>query len=817
MKHRRGLTTVVGAAFFLIAIITAASYLTSSMNLFENFSENVFAVDQERENRKKESFDISRLTIENNKVNLDIHNSGDIPIFLARLWVENVTGVDQVYKFNLNQTVTPGHTVEDILQSLPFTALDTESYKMKLVTDRGLTKEFSVNASTDPLYLQLFVLPEEVPTNFKSTILLSVTNNSTQNTIYTNIQPILNVVSLGALADLEGPFPDPHPVLEKGNTAIFEWAYRITGDDGDKVRFEASVLNGVPGNIVTKEVEVQIVEFAEQSGSSLESSFLTSASSPENVLFFHKETFDALGERQMWSSSPEDNIGEVIDFSSTNAIFYTNTDGNVTVNIPDGNWNATLRYISSPMPESLMHTGPSQEDMAYHFESDLDSPLDATTNTIMTLGSGSERPTWNPTGHQGAGAFEFLGNQFASIGVNNNNDLDVSPTTTTGWFYAYSTGPSSDQTIYFGENSSGSDDYEIFLNSSGHLVFRLDASFSFRIATCTSAVDYRDDSWHHFAAVMPGENDCQLYVDGSLEDSDSNNGSGTIILSGDVYVGAYNDSATDGFHGMLDDIVHWDDYALVESGQQEVTDLFNTNFGTDAHQLNFDIRIVDEFGGDLGLSNKTIAQTLNFPLTYASDFAEYSSPISDIWGMINFTAVTNQTKIVEPGERLMINMTYAPKSVGNLNMKMIIDDTDVISGLGSSFLQTPSPDVGLPGYGAYDNSATGVIGIFNPGPSDNWIKYQSRVIFEDEITGDPYAAFIISANGTSISPTQDSSAILAGTSIPVEFERPRTQPGNTSSDLIPEGRYRMFVFLDGYDSDGQVFLQTSFIGIVRVV
>ena len=144
---------------------------------------------------------------------------------------------------------------------------------MKLVTDRGMTKEFSVNASTDALELQLFALPEEVPTNFKSTILLTVTNNSTENTIYTNIVPILNLVSLGATAQLEGSLPDPHSVLEKGNTAIFEWTYTITGEDADKIRFEANILNGVPGNIVTKEVAVKTVEFALTSGSSLESSF----------------------------------------------------------------------------------------------------------------------------------------------------------------------------------------------------------------------------------------------------------------------------------------------------------------------------------------------------------------------------------------------------------------------------------------------------------------------------------------------------------------------------------------------------------------
>ncbi|MFB5607253.1 MAG: hypothetical protein ACE5RI_03280, partial [Candidatus Nitrosomaritimum yanchengensis] len=403
MKIRRGLTTIVGGVFFLIVIVTAASYLTYSMNLFETFSENVFAVEQERENRKKESFDISKLTITNNKINLDIYNSGDIPVSFTRLWVENVTGVDEVYRFDLNSTISSGTTKKDILNEVPFIALPTENYKLKLVTDRGTTKEFSVNASTEPLELKLFALPEAVPTNFKSTLLLSVTNNSTQNTIYTNIQPFLNVTSLGAVAEFEGPTPQPFPVLEKGNTVIFEWTYRITGDDGDKVRFDASILNGVPGNVVSKEVEVLIIQFAEESGTALETNLSTIDSSPNNIVFFHKETFDALGENQMWSSAPEDNTGQIFDFNSTNAVFYTNTDANVTVNIPEGLWNSTIRYISSPMPESLTHNGIASETMAYHFETDLNSPLDTTTNTVMTLGIGVNRPSWNATGHQGAG------------------------------------------------------------------------------------------------------------------------------------------------------------------------------------------------------------------------------------------------------------------------------------------------------------------------------------------------------------------------------------------------------------------------------
>ena len=815
MRKRRGLSTVVGGVFFLIAIITAASYLTYSMNLFEGFSETVFAIEQENENRKNEAFDISYLTIENNTINLDIHNSGNIPIKLTRLWVQNVTAVDEVFQFDLNKTVTTGSTVKNILSDIQFTALDTVTYKMKLVTERGTTKEFSINAANEPLNLQLFILPQEVPTNFVTTILLAVTNNSTENTIYTNVQPVLTETPLGAIATLEGSLPEAYPVLEKGQTAIFEWKYRVSGDDGDKYSFEASILNGVPGNTVTKEVEVQKIEIAEKSVSSLESSLLTTGAVPENVLVFHKETIDALGERQMWSRASEDNLEEIIDFNSTNAIFYTNTDSNVTVNIPPGNWSSYLRYVSSPMPESLMHTGSASETMAYHFNTNLDVQTDTTSNTIMTLGLGTNKPVWNATGHQGAGAFEFLGNDFATILVDDNNDLDDSPSSTSAWFYAYSTGPASNQMIYYGQSTTGDKSYQIFLNSSGHLVFQIDTGTI--TATCTSATNYKDSSWHHFVAIMPSDNDCDLYVDGALKDSMSNAGNSIITLAGNIYVGASDGSGTNGFHGMIDDLIHWDDYGLDEPGEGEVSDLFATNYGTNAHQMNFEIKIVDSLGNNLGYSNKTITQTMNASISFTNDFGEYTAPISDIWGELNFTVNTGSTRVLEPGERLLINMTFVPKSLGNLNMKMIIDDLDITSGKGNSFLQTPDPDRAFPGYAIYDNSAKGTISVFNSSPKDNWIKYQSRVVFENEDTGAPYAAFIDNSGSVAIGPNQDSPPILSGTTGTFEFQKPRSQPGNTSSELIPEGRYRMYVFLDGYDSAGEVFLETTLVGIVRVI
>ncbi|MHA7733890.1 LamG-like jellyroll fold domain-containing protein [Nitrosopumilus sp. S6] len=817
MKERRALSTVVGGVFFLIVIMTAASYLTYSMGLFDTFSQTVFVIDQEREDRQKETFEISNILIENKKFNLTVENTGELPIKLSRLWVENTTGTDQVYKYDLDYVVSTGSTITNIGQNLGLTALDSQTYKMKLVTDRGSTKEFLVNSANESLLLQLFALPEEVPTDFKTTLLLSVTNNATKNIILTNLQPTLNAVSLGATAVLEGSIPEPHPVLEPGNTAFFEWHYRLTGEDGQKVRFDASLENGIPGNIVSKEVEIQKISFAEQSTNALQSSLLSPGSSiGKDILIFHTETLDALDGRQMWSSLPEDNLGEVIDLRQSNAVFYTNYDGNVTVNIPDGNWNSTLRYISSPVPDSLMHTGSDSETMAYHFESDVDSPLDATGNTIMSLGIGINRPIWNGTGHQGAGAFQFSGQQYASITVTSDNNIQDSPSTTSGWFKASSAGPVSNQVIYYGDNTGGTKYYKLFLNQNGHFVFQIDTGST--TTTCTSTSFYKDDLWHHFVAVMPDDNDCILYIDGILRDSQSFSGNSSISLQGNIYIGASNQIGLEGFVGSIDDIIHWNDYALVEDLlEQEVTDLFNTNYGTSAHLLDFDIRIVDQLGNNLGVSNKTVTQSFSYPMKYMSDFGEYNNPISDIWGQFNFTSYVSENKIIDQNERLKFNMTMTVKPLGHLDMKMIIDDSDVVSGLGNSFLQTPNPSISYPGFFTYDNSERGSLNIFNPSADGHFIKYQSRVIFEDELTGIPYASFIDNTGSTSINPNQDSPIMPSNQTSTFEFEKPRSQPGNTSSDLIPEGRYNLYVFLDGYDQKGQIFLQTTKIGVVRVI
>ena len=103
MIKRRGLSSVVGAVFAIIAIITAIGYVTYSMNLLEKFNQVVLVRTEESFDRVKEEFDIFKANVVNDKLNITVQNSGSLPVHLTRLWVENMTVSNSVFKYDIDK------------------------------------------------------------------------------------------------------------------------------------------------------------------------------------------------------------------------------------------------------------------------------------------------------------------------------------------------------------------------------------------------------------------------------------------------------------------------------------------------------------------------------------------------------------------------------------------------------------------------------------------------------------------------------------------------------------------------------------------
>jgi len=263
VKSRRGLSTIVGIVFFIIVFTGVASYVTYSMNHLDQFGQTIIEKSQDDRNRDREQFEISSVSRDNNKFNITIQNTGELPINITRLWIQNKTDPSWgTSKFDVNKNVSPGQTLTKIGQNLPLTALTTQGYDIRLTTERGNAKEFLVNSvSQEPVYLQLFALPDDLPTGYTATLLLAVTNNMSNNGVLTNFKPNTPVITypVGAsVTPLSGPEPLVYSSLAKGDTAYFQWTYRITGSNGQQVKFEASLQNGYLANSVSNNVTINV-------------------------------------------------------------------------------------------------------------------------------------------------------------------------------------------------------------------------------------------------------------------------------------------------------------------------------------------------------------------------------------------------------------------------------------------------------------------------------------------------------------------------------------------------------------------------------
>ena len=270
MKKRRGLSSVIGMIFLVIVLSSTIGYFTYGVNLIEKLNDEVITKAMEMQDLTKERFEISNVKIDGGKFNLTIHNTGELPINFTRIWVNNVTDSTwPLQNFTVNKIATPKQTITNIGQELNLQALESQAYSIKLITHRGNGEEFFINApNQEPLDLKLIALPETVSDGFRTTLLLTVTNNMTKNNVLLNIKPIMQtpqVTGTAAYTLISDMNPSQKSTLDKGDTAYFTWTYEISGTLDDNVIFTTSLQNGLPQNTASATVTINDVLLAQQS------------------------------------------------------------------------------------------------------------------------------------------------------------------------------------------------------------------------------------------------------------------------------------------------------------------------------------------------------------------------------------------------------------------------------------------------------------------------------------------------------------------------------------------------------------------------
>jgi len=376
MRNRRGLSSVVGIVFFVIAMTTAITYISFSMDTIERFGQSVIVKKSVDIDRANEEFKIVSSEIVNEKFNFTIQNLGTIPIKFTRLYVENKT--DSTWtpaRYTIDKKVTYAESITNVGQNIPLQALNTESYSMKLMTARGNAVQFFVNSvGTQPLNINLRAFPGTIPTGFQALLVLDVTNNAPNTSTLVNLQPVLDSVETcpSGECDIEyvsGPTPTIYDSLAPGDIASFEWVYTITGKSGDSVDFTASLVGGISEDTAT--VTVTTIQEAVESGTALTALDVKGITLNDDILIFHQETDNVPGTNnyQMAASTTDGGIDGLRiqldeEYQDSRPQFWTNSAAE-GITVPFGNWNVSMRLQSEAMPTILKGQG---ESLIFHFE-----------------------------------------------------------------------------------------------------------------------------------------------------------------------------------------------------------------------------------------------------------------------------------------------------------------------------------------------------------------------------------------------------------------------------------------------------------------
>ena len=250
MRTRKGLSTVVGTVFAIIALTTTITYVSYSIGILDNYNQSVLSKNQQLSDTNKERFQVSSITVPNNQLNITVANNGNLPINFTKIWVQDTTVTDSVKSYiPKNNFVAPGSVLTNIGQNTGMNINSADSYNVKLVTSRGNTQQFTVNSiSSTKLNIQLYAFPATVPSGFSSQVVMVVTNNSTGQIV--NLTPTASVsppqppTPGNPTCTLGSVKPSKSDTLLPGGTAVFTWSLTTSGTANQVCTITAQLANG---------------------------------------------------------------------------------------------------------------------------------------------------------------------------------------------------------------------------------------------------------------------------------------------------------------------------------------------------------------------------------------------------------------------------------------------------------------------------------------------------------------------------------------------------------------------------------------------
>jgi len=869
MKSHRGISAVVGTVFLIAVVVGSLSYVSYSLELMGNFSESLIVEENRQKDKQAEAFEISSIDVTGaNKLDGVVKNTGEIPLKLTTLWIDEQGVNDVVQKYTLDAEIAPGGTVD--LQSLVDVDMQADKgYNMKVVSSRGEVSSFYVNSLADEnVYMSLIATPTVIPSTFSTNLIFTVVNNMSNGNYLYNLTPVMNdtaqtlgVTSAGlSYEQLSDATPPSYESLGPGEVAVFTYEYELTGEtDGDIQHFNVTLANANKGNEALASATIKTVPLATDAGSALTSFGLSDTSTAQaDVLYFHTSgnIITPNGEYPMDGTSP--NTAGVTVSPNGNTIEFISAQMISETTVPPGQWTAALNYFSSPVPLNIpdpdfavmlnkVDCGDNDEvcEMINLFDPDKSWKEQDSKPDFISSG-----------GPDGDGYFHFDSNEWFR------DDFDVDngfvddfvepgyyPDSDSVWI-KLDTGFSGTETIFrFGNDwVSGDDCLELDVHSGGIVRYRIASYDCSSIVECDSDEELDDGTWHHIVTVRDAPHSGRMYVDGKLQSdicSGAGAGSDGHIDIDWIGIGARgeNNNDDDGYNdhlnGGISSWLHWNDYEISSAQAQ---DLYYTNYGSNGTRLYMTVEIVDSLGTTV---EHTIIDNEKLELAFHDPSYGNTNGMDNPWHGLhtdndtdakyqqgNMTATDLIGYTLDVGERLKLTLDWNDEDEHNLPVNIMWDDNSGWSLPGGpSYMQTPEPSPRWPTFLSFDYEDEINYLAYNEGPGGIWFVYSGTRLVLTTVDGEnSYAAVPYTVNQTTqptpisayseITPTQDSIYIPAENYAELDFymlQSPPTADNNPPLvNKVPNCDYEAAIYLQGYDETGETFKKTVDLGLIHI-
>ncbi len=227
----------------------------------------------------------------------------------------------------------------------------------------------------------------------------------------------------------------------------------------------------------------------------------------------------------------------------------------------------------------VYYTVPGSPILRYDFSSAVASGSGVVTNGGSQTGGG----TINGTLTVSTDRFGVSSNAYSGFSASNylydpnvyNFNTNLAPYSVSLWFKTttngYSGGGVLAAIINAATGENGSHDHNLIIDNGGRLAFGIWTGSATMVATNPAGPFYNDAKWHHVVATIASNNNLKLYVDGTLQSTNTNTTAPSVgttwfqrigdnanvwlnVVPGGTYGTALAGPATTSFPGSIDDV-----------------------------------------------------------------------------------------------------------------------------------------------------------------------------------------------------------------------------------------------------------------------